>query len=266
MPNESIPTTSKTQSQKKRAKRKNKVNQLAEQVEQLTAIMAKGRTTEPPMNRYDSIRQGRDPIAPRRLNLTLTVVVSPPSDPIGPPPARGSDGAGAIINSSATADPIGTPPARGSNGAGGNKRSPFIPVYDEEQPRLKKPWWQSTINLRFLQETNRIHNEKRGWEVLSFVNQYQIGVDEHTKALEKEMTLKVQELEKEMSLKVKEHERAMALKVEEHIEAMAIKDKELETLKKGLATALELSNQSKKIIDSLAEISPAITNHLRSLL
>jgi hypothetical protein len=88
MPNESIPTTSKTQSQKKRAKRKNKVNQLAEQVEQLTAIMAKGRTTEPPMNRYDSILQGRDLIAPHRLNSTLTVVVSPRALALGVLPFR----------------------------------------------------------------------------------------------------------------------------------------------------------------------------------
>jgi hypothetical protein len=141
---------------------------------------------------------------------------------------------------------------------------------------LKKSWWESFINLRSLQE--------RGREVMSFVNQYQIGVNEHTKALEKEMSLKVQEHERAMSLKADEHEWAMSLKVQEHewvmslkaddhIEAMSIKDKELDTLKNGLATALELhskfetySKSSKEIIVRLAEISPTITHHLSSLL
>jgi hypothetical protein len=163
---------------------------------------------------------------------------------------------------------------------------------------LKKSWWESFINLRSLQE--------RGREVMSFVNQYQIGVSEHTKALEKEMTLEVQEREKEMSLKADEHEKEMSLKVQEHeramslkadehewamslkvqehewvmslkaddhIEAMSIKDKELDTLKNGLATALELhskfetySKSSKEIIVRLAEISPTITHHLSSFL
>ena len=119
---------------------------------------------------------------------------------------------------------------------------------------------------------------------MSFVNQYQIGVSEHTKALEKEMTLEVQEHERAMSLKADEHEWAMSLKVQEHewvmslkaddhIEAMSIKDKELDTLKNGLATALELhskfetnSKSSKEIIVRLAEISPTITHHLSSFL
>ena len=65
----------------------------------------------------------------------------------------------------------------------------------------------------------------------------------------------------------------MSLKADDHIEAMSIKDKELDTLKSGLATALELhskfetySKSSKEIIDRLAEISPTITHHLSSLL